>query len=135
MQALSYLFSPVPGSTFNYATIIYSYAVALIVIAIALKIIIVVKKRNKAFRRVYKRTPGHFIWIAITLIIFTSSRTNAVPYLSMRFILYITLIISLFLVGYNIYQFFTTYPEIKKLKAKKKKRKAKKKKYSTKKNK
>ena len=131
MQALSYLFSPTPGSTFNYATIIYSYAVALIVIAIALKIIIVVKKKNKAFRRVYKRTPGHFIWIAITLIIFTSSRTNAVPYLSMRFILYITLIISLFLIGYNIYQFFTTYPEIKKLKAKKKKRKAKK--YSTKK--
>lgn len=133
MQALSYLFSPIPGSAFNYATVMYGYAIALIVIAVALKIFIIVKNEKKAFRRVYKRTPGHFIWIAVALIILTASRTTAVPYLSMRFLLYITLFVSLFLVGYNIYEFFTTYPEIKQLKKKTKKKKAKKKKYSTKK--
>lgn len=133
MQALSYLFSPVPGSAFNYSTLVMIFAGILIVIAIAVKILIHVNKSNKALRKVYRTMPGHFIWIGIALIVLTTSRTNGIPYLSMRFLLYVTLLISLYLVAINIYRFFTKYPEMKKVTKPKPTKEVKKKKYSTKK--
>lgn len=131
MQAISYLFSPVPGSAFNYSTTVMIYAIVLIAIAIAVKVLIAVKKDNKALRRVYRSMPGHFIWIGITLIILNASRTSAVPYLSMRFLLYITLLISFYLIGINIHRLFTKYPETKNLIKPKLNKEEKKNSYST----
>lgn len=133
MQALSYLFSPVPGSAFNYSQTVMIYAIALIVIAAIVKIVIKLKKTNKALRKVYRNMPGHFLWISITLLILNASRTNGIPYLSMRFLLYITLLISFYLVAINIYRFFTKYPEMKNVTKPKQNKEAKKNKYSTKK--
>ncbi|MCD6109590.1 hypothetical protein J7J83_02430 [bacterium] len=112
MQFISYLFSPIPVSVFHYSFYLIIYSIALIVIAIAMKIIIA-KKSSKALRRVYRNMPSHFIWIALTLIILIESRTNAIPYLSMRFLLYIVILISIYLVAINIYRFFTKYPKVK----------------------
>ena len=131
MQALSYLFSPVPGSMFNYSSTVLFYAIALIVIAITVKALIVIKKNNKALRKVYRSMPGHFIWIGITLIILNASRTSAIPYLSMRFLLYITLLISFYLIGINVYRLFTKYPEMKTVTKPKQTKEEKKHTYST----
>lgn len=131
MQALSYLFSPVPGSTFNYSNYVMIFAIALIVIAIALKALIIANKSNKALRKVYRHTSGHFIWMGIVLIILNYSRTSGIPYLSMRFLLYTTLVISIYLVVINIYRFFTKYPEMKTITKPKPKKEDKKKTYST----
>lgn len=133
MQAISYLFSPIPGSAFNYATTVMIYAIVLIAIAIILKTLIIVRKDNKALRKVYRNTPGHFIWVSITLIILIASRTSAVPYLSMRFLLYVTLLISFYIIGLNIYRLFTKYPEMKNVTKPKQKKEEKKNIYSTKK--
>ncbi len=131
MEALIYLFSPIPGSAFKYSTAVMIFAVALIVIAIALIILIKIKNNNKALRKVYRNTPGHFIWMGISLIVLTASRTNAIPYLSMRFLLYIILLISVYLVGLNIYRLFTKYPEMKNVTKPKPKKEDNKKSYST----
>jgi magnesium-transporting ATPase (P-type) len=133
MQAISYLFSPIPGSAFNYATTVMIYSIVLISIAVILKVLIVIKKDNKALRKVYRNTPGHFIWVGITLIILIASRTSAVPYLSMRFLLYVTLLISFYIIGLNIYRLFTKYPEMKNVTKPKQKKEEKKNIYSTKK--
>ncbi len=133
MQALSYLFSPIPGSAFGYATTVNIYAGALIALAIAVKVLITIKKDNKALRKVYRSMPGHFIWIGITLIILNASRTSGIPYLSMRFLIYVTLLISLYLIAINIYRFFTKYPEMKNVTRPKPKKEDKKSTYSTKK--
>jgi len=131
MQALSYLFSPVPGSAFKYSIAVTIFAIALIVIAIAVKVLIIVKKNNKAFRKVYRNMPGHFVWIGITLVILNASRTSAIPYLSMRFLLYITLLIAIYLVVINVYRFFTKYPEMKRITKPKPKKEDRKNIYST----
>jgi len=115
MQIISYLFSPIPGSVFHYSLFLMIYAIILIVVAVIVKVLIITIKTNKALRRVYRHMPNHFVWIALTLIILIKSRTTAIPYLSMRFLLYIIVLISLYLVTINIYRFFTKYPEIKNL--------------------
>jgi len=133
MQAISYLFSPTPGPAFSYATAVMVYAIVLIAIAVLVKILMVIKKDNKALRKVYKNAPGHFIWVGITLIILMASRTSAVPYLSMRFLLYVTLLISLYIIGLNIYRLFTKYPEMKTVTKPKQSKEEQKNTYSTKK--
>ncbi|MBA4336666.1 hypothetical protein C0416_02725 [bacterium] len=133
MQAVSYLFSPTPGAAFSYSTTVMIYAIVLIAIAVLVKILMIVKKDNKALRKVYRNTPGHFIWMGITLAILIASRTSAVPYLSMRFLLYVTLLISFYIIGLNIYHFFTKYPEMKNITKPKQSKEEQKTGYSTKK--
>lgn len=133
MHFVSYLFSPIPGSAFNYALTLNLYAAFLIALAIAVKVLITIKKDDKALKKVYKRMPGHLIWIGITIIILNASRTSGIPYLSMRFLIYITVLISFYVIGLNIYRFFTKYPEMKTVTKPKPKKEDKKPTYSTKK--
>lgn len=115
MEVLSYLFSPIPGSSFNYATHLYIYAGILVAVAIIFKVLIIVKKENKALKKTYRSTPGEFLWIAGILIILTASRTNGIAYLSMRFLLFIVLALSVYYIVRNIHRFFKKYPEMKKV--------------------
>ncbi len=115
MEILSYLFSPIPGITFNYYNYLYIYSVALIVIGLIFWLILIKAKNNKAFTKTYKSVPSQFIWIGIILVILVASRVNGIAYLSMRFLLIIFLAISAYLIIKNIFNYFKKYPEMKKV--------------------
>ena len=122
MEIVSYLFGPFPGSAFGYYSHLMIFAAVLFVLGILIKII-VSRKNNKALRKVLRHTPGEFIWIAIILFILVSSRAKGVPYLSMRFMLFLILGLALYFIGKTIYNLIKKYPEMKKVVAPKTKNK------------
>lgn len=133
MEALSYIFSPMPGLNLGYTTHLIVYSIVLVVAAIALKILIRFKKDNKALRKTWRTAPSQFLWIGLIIAILAASRFNAIPYLSMRFLLYLALALSLYYVFINIYKYFTKYPKMKTVTRPKKKQKKVLKRYTTKK--
>jgi hypothetical protein len=132
MEIVSYIFSPVPGAAFNYSTHLFIYSILLVAAAIALKILIRVKKKNKALRKTWRTAPGQFLWTGLIIALLTASRESGIPYLSMRFLLFIALGLSVYYIFINIYKYFTKYPEMKEV-TKPKVKKREKKKYTTKK--
>lgn len=131
MEIFSYLFSPIPGSNFNYDLYLYIYAGLLILIGIIIMILIKINKENKAFKKTYSSAPSQFIWLGFILLILVASRTNGIPYMSMRFLLFIAIAISVYYIVKNISLYFKKYPEMKKVVAPKMKKHEEKKTYST----
>jgi hypothetical protein len=115
MQVLSYLFSPYPGSIFNYGNWLIIYATALAVFGIIIKILFVVLKQNKALKRTLRSFPGQLIWTGLSLIILTLSRTKGVPFLSMRVLLFIAAGLSIYYILKAIWRLIKTYPEMKRM--------------------
>jgi len=115
MEILSYVFSPIPGTSFNYYTHLIIYAAALVAIGLVFWIILSIKKDNKALKKTYKSAPSQFIWVGIILIILAACRVNGIAYLSMRLLLFIFIILSAYFIVKNIYSYFTKYPEMKKV--------------------
>lgn len=115
MEILSYLFSPIPGTSFNYYTHLVIYAAVLILIGLVFWVVLAKKKDNKALKKTYKSAPSQFIWSGIILIILAACRVNGIAYLSMRFILIIFLGVSVYFIIKNIYLYFKKYPEMKKV--------------------
>lgn len=131
MEILSYLFSPIPGISFNYYNYLFIYSVALIVIGLIFWLILIKAKHNKALIKTYKSAPSQFIWIGIILVILAASRVNGIAYLSMRFLLIVFLAISIYLIVKNIFNYFKKYPEMKKVIKPKDKKNESKTKYTT----
>ena len=115
MQVLSYLFSPIPGTVFNYINLVLIYSGLLVVAAILLKVLFIVRKGNKALKRTLKTAPSQFAWCGVILPLLALSRTNGVPYLSMRFILFIMVLLSVYYIAKSIYRMIKVYPEMKNL--------------------
>ena len=131
MELVSYLFSPIPGSAFNYYWAIVIYAAVLIAVAVGIKAILIAKKNNKALKKTYKSTPGQFIWTGIIILLLAASRANGIPYLSMRFLLILGLLLSVYYIVKNILNYFKKYPEMKKVVAPKRNKKEERPSYST----
>ena len=131
MEAFSYLFSPIPGPTFNYDLYLYIYGAILIVLGLLFVLLMRIKKENKAFKKTYSSAPSQFIWLGFIILILVASRTNAIPYLSMRFLLFFTIALSIYYVVKNIVNYFKKYPEMKKVVAPSLHKKEEKKTYST----
>jgi len=55
------------------------------------------------------------MWCGVVIALLALCRTNGVPYLSMRFMLFIFVTLSFFYIGKNIYRMIKVYPEMKKL--------------------
>jgi len=115
MQVLSYLFSPIPGTAFNYINLVLIYSGILILAAILLKVVFIVKKGNKALKRTLKTAPSQFAWCGVIIALLALSRTNGVPYLSMRFMFFVMILLSVYYIAKSIYRMIKVYPEIKNL--------------------
>lgn len=133
MEILSYVFSPIPGVNLGYTTHLLIYSVVLVTVAIVLAVLIKVKRSNKALRKTWRKAPSQFLWTGLIIAMLAASRSNAIPYLSMRFLLYIALALSLYYIFINIYKYFTKYPEMKKITKRGKTKQNKSKRYTTKK--
>lgn len=114
IDLFSYVFSPIPGISFNYDTYLYIFAAILIVIGIVFMVLLKKNKDNRAFKKTFVSAPSQFIWIGFILLIVVASRTNGIPYLSMRFLLFITLGLGVYYIVKSIIGFVKTYPKHKK---------------------
>lgn len=114
MDLFSYVFSPIPGISFNYDTYLYIFAAILIIIGIVFMVLLKKKKDNRAFKKTFISAPSQFIWIGFILLIVVSSRTNGIPYLSMRFLLFVTIVLSVYYIVKSIIGFVKIYPKNKK---------------------
>ena len=112
---LTYLFSPFAATSFNYGKYTMAYAIALILIGIGIKALIVIKKNNKALRRTFKVAPGEFIWLGVILAMLVGARETGVAYLSMRFLMFLVIGISIYYIYKNIHRYIKKYPEIQRL--------------------
>jgi preprotein translocase subunit YajC len=131
MEILSYLFSPIPGISFNYYNHILIYSIVLIVLGVIFWFVLSRKKHDKAFIKTYRSAPSQFIWIGIILIILAASRVNGIAYLSMRFLLILFIGISVYIIVKSIYKYFKKYPEMQKVVKPKNKKTEEKEKYTT----
>lgn len=131
MEVFSYLFSPIPGSSFSYDLYFYIYSAILIAIGLTIVLILKLKKDNKALKKTYVSAPSQFIWLGFILLVLVASRTNGIPYLSMRFLFFIAVGLSIYYIVTNILLYFRKYPEMKKVVAPKVSKKEDKKAYST----
>lgn len=114
MDLFSYVFSPIPGISFSYDTYLYIFAAILIVIGIVFMVLLKKKKNDRAFKKIFVSTPSQFIWIGFILLIVVASRTNGIPYLSMRFLLFTTIILCVYYIVKSIIGFVKTYPKLTK---------------------
>jgi hypothetical protein len=131
MEVFSYLFSPIPGSSFTYDLHLYIYAAVLIVIGLLIVLLLKIRKEDKALKKTYISAPSQFIWLGFILLILVASRTSAIPYLSMRSLLFIAVGLSIYYIVKNVLLYFKKYPDMKKVVAPKTSKKEKKKGYST----
>lgn len=98
-----YLFKINPGSEFRYYIPIFVFIGLLFLGSIAFSIIYNKRKKTDfAFKRLFKKTPGRIFWIGFIVLLLTLIRYEAIPYLSMRIWLYLTLVIFLYFVYYTI---------------------------------
>jgi len=131
MEIFSYIFSPIPGTAFNYDVYLYIFGAILIVIGLLFVLWLRLKKEDRAFKKTYISAPSQFIWLGFIILMLVASRTNGIPYLSMRFLLFIAVGLSFYYIIKNILMYFKKYPEMKKVVAPSAKKKEEKKTYST----
>lgn len=108
MKFLSYFFTKIPGSDFNYYIPLLVVAVLLFLAGIVLKNL---SSKNKALRRTLKKTPSHLTWLGIVLALLLAFRYEMIPYFSIRFFLFLTILLILFVVGKCVYLYVKVYPK------------------------
>lgn len=111
LDLLRYFFHPIPGSTFNYYIPLLVLAVLLTIGGIALKLYI--KKAgsdNRAFKKLFQNIPYQILWIVVFLLLNLFGRYERFPLLGARFVLYITVLAALYVIGKSIYRYVKVYP-------------------------
>lgn len=111
LSILEYFLYPIPGSKFNYYVTFLVIAAVLAVGGIALKIYI--KKtgsENRSFKKLFHNVPYYLFWVVTFLLLNLAARHERFPLVGARFVLYITCLAALYLIGKNLYVFFKVYP-------------------------
>ncbi len=107
-----YFFHPIPGPKFNYYIPLLIIAAVLIIGGIAMKLYI--RKHssdNKSFRKMFGRVPYQLFWLAFFFLIGLFGRYEKFPLLGARFVLYVTALMAIYLIGKNVYSYVKVYPQ------------------------
>ncbi|MFH1720744.1 MAG: hypothetical protein ABH856_04010 [Patescibacteria group bacterium] len=102
----SYLFTPIPGSHFEYYTAFLIAAAALFLAGFILNRMMT---KNKALKKSIKTTPKLLTWSGILLALFLAFRYERIPYFSMRFIFFVLLALIALAVVRGIYLYVKRY--------------------------
>ncbi len=111
LSVIGYFFSPIPGSNFHYYTLFLIVAGALALLALGLKLYM--KKygsENKAFKRLFHTLPYQLTWVVTFFLLNLFGRYERFPLLGARFVLYITVLASIYLLGKSLYTLVKVYP-------------------------
>lgn len=109
LDILSYFFYPIPGSKFDYYVPVLVIAAILSIFGIAFKYAMK-HSENKTLRRLYRNLPYQILWIVILLLLNMFARYERFPLLGARFMLYITALAALYVLGKSIYTYVKIYP-------------------------
>jgi heme O synthase-like polyprenyltransferase len=109
-----YIFSPAPGRVFGYYYYITALIIILLVVAAGIKTYAKKNKDNKAFRKLFKSYPSKLILIAAILAIYLPARYYHIPFFSMRFLFYATIVVTMLLFVKIGVTWFKKYPAEKK---------------------
>jgi hypothetical protein len=107
---LSYLFTPIPGSSFNYYIPLLIFAVLLFLTGTAGKRLI---SKDKALRKSVGQKIGTLTWMGLSLALTLGLRHERIPYFSMRILMFIVLVITFIVLGKILYTYIRVYPKIK----------------------
>ena len=111
---ISYVFTPFPGRNFSY----YMTVLLVILILLGLSVYIRIKskknKDDKAFKKIIRPYKNKLDTLSGLLIAYLVCRYYSIPFLSMRFLLYVLLGITLVALYFLIKKYRKDYPALKK---------------------
>jgi hypothetical protein len=114
---VAYVFTPFPGKNFSY----YTAVIVLIIILIGGSVLIRLygrkNKDDKAFKKVVRPYKSKLDLLSAFLIIYLLCRYFGIPLLSMRFLLYILLAVTVITICLLIKKYIKDYPKLKKHRA------------------
>ncbi len=109
-----YFFSPNPGRNFEYYWALGAIILVFIILTGLIYYYALKNKDDKAFKKLFRNYPTKFIILAVLFAAYILVRYNYVPFFSMRFLMYILLISSVFVLYNSYITYFKKYPEEKK---------------------
>lgn len=113
-QVILYFFTPNPGRTFGYYILVEAIIIILLGLALAVFLYSRKHKDDKAFKKLFRNFPTKFIIIAVLLGLYLLCRYYLVAFFSMRFMLYILIGATIYVVYSATYTYFKKYPIEKK---------------------
>lgn len=111
---LIYLFHPNPGKAFQYYYFVGTLVVLLAALGIFIHVYIKKSREDKSFRKLFRRYPSKLWTLAISLGLYLLIRYNQVPFFSMRFLFYVLLALTIYLLYLMINTYLKSYPAEKK---------------------
>ncbi len=114
LDALQYLFDPLPVGPFKYLYVLIAVAAISLVASVALRIYLKQQKDDKILRKLFRKLPGKLQIFALTEAVYILVRYERMPYLSIRFLNYIILAYGIFVAVNAAQLYFKVYPAEKK---------------------
>jgi hypothetical protein len=110
MEILTYLFSFYPGPEFQwfYHLLIFFILTFIISIWVNFKL---KGPEQRAWRKVFKKLPGHLQVLSTIGILLILSRTGGIGFFSMRMFLYVLLFTLVAIIATSIRKYFITLPQ------------------------
>lgn len=112
-QIVLYFFSPNPGRQFEYQYLVLAVIVFFILLTLGVYYYALKNKEDKAFKKLFRNFPTKFIIMAVLLAGYLFIRYYGVPFFSMRFMLYVLLASSIYIIYSAVETFRKKYPEEK----------------------
>lgn len=114
---VAYVFTPFPGRNFSYFAVIVGLIVILIAISVLIRLYGRKNKDDKAFKKVIRPYKSKLDLLSACLIVYLLCRYYGLPLLSMRFLLYILLAVTIITIYFLIKKYTKDYPQLKKHRA------------------
>ena len=110
MDYLVYMFQFLPGSEFKYYIPVLIFTGILVLTGLYIRNRI---KKEKAFRKIFKNSSGNYFTVAVITLFLLWARYEEIAFISMRFILLLSILSGLFLLYRSISKYRKDYPEMK----------------------
>ena len=111
---IAYVFTPFPGKNFDYFWLIMAIIIILIAGSVFIRIYSAKHKDDKAFKKLLRPYRSKLDLLSVLLIIYLLCRNYGVPFLSMRFLLYIMLGVTAITIFLLMKKYIKEYPQLKK---------------------
>ncbi|MEK7127079.1 MAG: hypothetical protein AAB848_03135 [Patescibacteria group bacterium] len=113
-SAAHYLFSRNPGTQFKFYIPLIILICLLFLGALAFSVIYKNKKKTDfAFKHYFKKTAGRLFWIGFLFLFLVLVRYENIPYFSMRILMYLSLLLSVYFIYKTAKTFLKDYPREK----------------------
>jgi len=111
---IAYIFNPLPPVFFEYYIVLAALAAIILGLSVFLRLRIRNNNNDKTFRRLFRGFPAKLETVAVMIALNILARYYGVAFLSMRLVLFLTLLVAAYL-GYRMVRtWLKEYPLVKK---------------------